>query len=117
VVVNELDQYVSEEHPTLDEAINDATDRAQRGGPHAVVELQYEFVDSSLVWTPNGTDRWPPQNARFRRVGIQGEYRFLCPTDLCPHLFRGQELVPGETIMCPECGAMLPVAKDFKVGV
>lgn len=55
VVVDENNQYASEEHDTMQEAINDATQR----GNAAVVELQYEFTDSELVWTPNGGNVWP----------------------------------------------------------
>ncbi|MBU8840193.1 MULTISPECIES: hypothetical protein [Mycobacteriaceae] len=26
----------------------------------AVIEREYVYDDSSLVWTPDGSDRWPP---------------------------------------------------------
>lgn len=55
VVVDENNQYVSEEHDTMQEAINGAEEH----GNAAVVELQYEFTDSELVWTPNGGNVWP----------------------------------------------------------
>ena len=29
------------------------------GNTHAVVEYEFEYVDSSLVYTPNGDSVWP----------------------------------------------------------
>ena len=61
VVVDQHDQYVSEECPTFAEARNDAEQRAQQSGePHAVVMFTYVFDDSELSWTSNGADVWPP---------------------------------------------------------
>jgi hypothetical protein len=51
------------------ESLDEATDEAVRlgrspfsGSKHgyAVEERVYTFDDSSLVWTPNGADTWPP---------------------------------------------------------
>lgn len=35
---------------------------ARRRG-HAVVVRTYEYTDTALVWTPNGSDTWPPATA------------------------------------------------------
>lgn len=32
---------------------------AKDGGPHAVIDMEYEFADSSLVFTTDGSDVWP----------------------------------------------------------
>ena len=42
------------EYATLQEAI------AAAGETDAVVERTYVFYDSELVWTPDGSDVWPP---------------------------------------------------------
>lgn len=66
VVVDRDNEYVSEEYDSLAEAIN----AAQRRGPgHAVVELTYVFDDSSLAWTPNGSDYWPSDESDEEHVG------------------------------------------------
>lgn len=114
VVVNDKDQYSSEEMPTMDEAVRAAQQlAAQTGRKYAVVQFEYEFADSGLVWTPNGSDQWPPKDAKFIRTRIDGRWVYICPTGLCGHLFEEAELPPGDTVMCPECGAMLQVAQDF----
>lgn len=55
VLVDRSGSYVSEEMDTLEEAKDEAEDR----GHVAVVEFQYEFTDSELVWTPDGSNIWP----------------------------------------------------------
>jgi len=35
---------------------------AQHSG-WAVIEREYEYIDSRLVWTPNGGDVWPPKRS------------------------------------------------------
>ena len=30
------------------------------GADHAVIMRTYEYSDSELVWTPDGSDMWPP---------------------------------------------------------
>ena len=44
------------EYDTLDEAIHDAVKYGM-----AVIEIEYEWADSSLMWTPNGSNTWPPE--------------------------------------------------------
>lgn len=43
------------------DTFNEARDAAVRAGNTAVLEVEYEYSDSSLVWAPGGTDRWPPE--------------------------------------------------------
>lgn len=57
-LVNRDDEYVSEEYDTLDEARNAAE---QQDEPHAIVAMVYTFEDSELIWTPDGSNTWPPQ--------------------------------------------------------
>lgn len=33
---------------------------------HAVVERTYTYDDSELVWTPDGSNTWPPKKRRSR---------------------------------------------------
>lgn len=58
VLVDEFDTDGDTEYETLQEAI----EAAQRPGnvPSAVAQRTYVYDDSSLVWTPNGADIWPP---------------------------------------------------------
>lgn len=37
----------------------DAIDAAPEG--HAVIMRTYEYADSELVWTPDGSVTWPPR--------------------------------------------------------
>ena len=55
VLVDRNDQEGDHEYESYDEAVNDA------GTTHAVIERRYEYDDSELVWTPNGSDQWPPK--------------------------------------------------------
>lgn len=34
---------------------------------NAVIEREYEFTDSSLIWTPDGSETWPPTNVLTER--------------------------------------------------
>lgn len=47
-----------QEYDDLDEAIQQARFRSR---PCAVIRIDYERVDSSLVWTPDYTNTWPPK--------------------------------------------------------
>lgn len=53
------------EYESFDEARHDA------GDDHAVIERVYEYDDSSLVWTPDGSGTWPSPGGP-RRAG-EGE--------------------------------------------
>jgi len=44
------------EYASMAEAVAEAS----RLGGYAVVEREYEYNDSSLVWTPDGEGTWPP---------------------------------------------------------
>ncbi len=57
VLVDRDDREADGEYHILSEAIAAASD-----GDHAIIEREYEYSDSSLVWTPNGADTWPPAN-------------------------------------------------------
>jgi hypothetical protein len=60
VLVNEDDEYVSDEFDTLDEAKNEISFRNEA---YAIVSLVYTFEDSELVWTPDGGNVWPPRKS------------------------------------------------------
>ena len=47
------------EHDILFDTYAEALAYAEQAGC-AVVEYEYEFSDSNLVWTPNGESTWPP---------------------------------------------------------
>lgn len=54
-----VDQYGADfdhEYDTLDEAVKLA------GKNHAVIARTYVFDDSELVWTPDGSNTWPPES-------------------------------------------------------
>jgi hypothetical protein len=55
VLVSKGNQEGDHEYEEYDEAVEAA------GDDHAVIERQYEYADSELVWTPNGGDTWPPK--------------------------------------------------------
>lgn len=55
VLVDREDHEQDYEFEDFDEAVEAA------GDTHAVVERQYEYADSELVWTPDGGDQWPPK--------------------------------------------------------
>lgn len=59
VVVDTDDTEGDREYVTLDEAIEWA-----RPLGAAVIERVYAYDDSSLVWTPDGSDTWPPPQAQ-----------------------------------------------------
>lgn len=55
VLVDRDDNEGDYEYTTLAEA------KADAGDDHAVVERTYTYDDSELVWTPDGSDTWPPK--------------------------------------------------------
>jgi len=56
VLVDANDQELAGEFEHFD----DAQREAARSG-YAVVAQIYEYSDSELVWTPDGSDIWPPK--------------------------------------------------------
>lgn len=54
VLVDRNDQEQDHEYEDYDEAVQAA------GDTHAVIEREYEYSGSSLVWTPDGRGTWPP---------------------------------------------------------
>ena len=42
------------------EKYDDAVEEAKSDGNCAVAEEHYEYTDSTVVWTPDGTNTWPP---------------------------------------------------------
>ena len=57
VLVDENDVEGDEEYVTEGAAITQAR---YRGLNYAVIERTYTYDDSRLVWTPDGSDIWPP---------------------------------------------------------
>jgi hypothetical protein len=49
------------EYQDFEIAKRDATVLFLAGSPMAVVKRTYVYEDTSLVWTPDGTDNWPPK--------------------------------------------------------
>ena len=45
-----------EDHQTFEEAKR----IAEKNGRYAVKEETYEYTDSRVCWTPDGSDTWPP---------------------------------------------------------
>lgn len=62
VLVDRNDQEQDYEYESYDEAVTAA------GDTHAVIEREYEYSDSQLVWTPNGRDSWPPRTKAPTRL-------------------------------------------------
>lgn len=46
---------------TYSEAQDMAEFYAKRQEPVAIIEYQFEYSDSELVWTSTGDDTWPPE--------------------------------------------------------
>lgn len=59
VLVSRDDSEGEYEYDTLQGAIDDADE------DHAVIARQYVYDDSELVWTPDGSDVWPPKVRRY----------------------------------------------------
>jgi len=55
VLVDKQDNEDTHEYDDFAEAKRDA------GDSHAVTARIYEYIDSELAWTPDGTDSWPPK--------------------------------------------------------
>lgn len=53
-----------QEYDDMDEAIRHARYQI---GPCAVIRIDYERVDSTLVWTPDYKDTWPPKTKGTRK--------------------------------------------------
>jgi len=64
VIVTEANHEEDYEYPNLDEAQADAEERCEKGERLAVIERQYTYEDSELVWTSNGGSTWPPRARR-----------------------------------------------------
>jgi hypothetical protein len=65
VLVDRNDQEEDHEYDSYPEAENEAKGR---GNTHAVIERTYRYDDSELVWTPDGSDQWPPKPKRPSRT-------------------------------------------------
>lgn len=59
-VLEDVDGNQDGEFDSYQEAEDAAWVSARNGVPVAVIELEYEYADSSLVWAPGGADTWPP---------------------------------------------------------
>ncbi|QWS68266.1 hypothetical protein SEA_VANLEE_150 [Gordonia phage VanLee] len=61
VLVDVNDQPVGDvEYDHFPNARDAALARTANGEPTAVVERQFTYSDSELVWTPSGRTDWPP---------------------------------------------------------
>lgn len=59
---------VDEENQELDyEFMNYKEAEEVAGNDHAVVRRIYEYSDSELVYTPNGSNNWPPATKTVAR--------------------------------------------------
>ena len=56
VLVDQDDVEQDWEYDTFREAQNAAQDQ----GNLAIIARTYEYTDSELAWTPNGSGTWPP---------------------------------------------------------
>ena len=56
VLVNRDNQEQDYEYESYDDAIAEAQDQ-----DCAVIERTYSYDDSELVWTPDGSNHWPPK--------------------------------------------------------
>ena len=55
VLVSRQDVEQNEEYESYQDAVATARRLSQ-----AVIRRTYEYCDSELVWTPDGSDVWPP---------------------------------------------------------
>lgn len=55
VLVDTANQEQDYEYSSIEGAVQQA-----RLQGCAVIEREYELTDTSLVWTPNSSDTWPP---------------------------------------------------------
>lgn len=56
VLVDEDDNEQDHEYDRYEDAEREATMQG-----FAIVARTYEYADSELVWTPDGSDTWPPE--------------------------------------------------------
>lgn len=63
VLVDRDDNEQDHEYTTFQEA----QAAAELDGDMAVIERTYVYDDSQLVWTPDGSDSWPPDNPRLSK--------------------------------------------------
>lgn len=67
VIVNDQDHEEDHEYDSYDEAETDASARVAKHHERlAIIERQYEYTDSELVWTSTGADHWPPRGRMTR---------------------------------------------------
>ena len=57
ITMNRANQEGDIEYETLEEAIEEA-----KGIEGAVIEREYSYTDSQLVWTADGGNQWPPKD-------------------------------------------------------
>ena len=59
----QISKYVLvDQYGETESAVYDSYQEAEReaGSTHAVIEYQFEYADSELVYTPDGSGTWPP---------------------------------------------------------
>lgn len=90
VLVDRDDNEGEHEYDSYDEAVKLAEDRNC-----AVIERQYVYDDSSLVWTPDGSTTWPPSKVKVKDAYEGG----VCPD--CGEPI-SENATPGDE--CLNCG-------------
>lgn len=62
VLVDEFDNEEDYEYIEYENAVVAAQVRKLNGERIAIIQRTYLYDDSALVWTPDGSDTWPPKN-------------------------------------------------------
>lgn len=84
------------EYDNFDEAQRAAWQRGQ-----AVLERTYTWEDDALIWTPDGSETWPPQPEPCIDCGYP-----------CPDPEAGCEWCSAVDCGCPRCGAKVESSYD-----
>ena len=66
VLVDKNDVEQDFEYTDYDEALAAAR---KYNGEFAVIEREYIYSDSDLIWTPEGCDSWPPRRTKEGKTG------------------------------------------------
>lgn len=95
VLVDADDAEGDWEYDTKDEAIA----QARITNEYAVIEQTYVYDDSTLVWTPDGSDVWPPEknDALAEELIKIAAIGFNRPGQAAEAAARIREIVKGET--------------------
>lgn len=69
-------------------SLEEAKRIARAAGDCAVVMETYEYSDSEVVWTPDGSDVWPPKTTFTVRDSVTGEW----PAEACTEVNRARNI-------------------------